>query len=698
MVAPTQFRIQLGDYGYNLFKPGDRSPRISGRFGAGELGSQNVQQETPRIYDDFGGGMGSAYRFIPNTYAWGQFNFNRTPRMWMPAGKLTEVTLPSDATSTITNGGGEISAGEVWREHLYLTCGRYLLRIDNKTTLTSTGGGIIYDRGSGRQLVDLINYQDILFLSQKVIAEPDNWTYKKMLAWRQASNAYVESPGPSPPPGNSVVYAEHFGKVWWETKTVGGYRILTNPTPYGFMQIEHTDVDVILNATAWDGEVAVGDKSSKIRNIVTANRKAWFPKDDGVYDVLGEGTYSPNITPYYEQFIHPFNGKMSCFHDGFLFNGTARGIDRVDVASNERLDVPGHAQPGYFMANETPVSGIPMASAVDGGWLMVALWNGTDSFVVAGKDRQLVGYRGPGPMVWHGAEVVLRGMRITWMMATSSDTGNGESRLWIGAHDGTKPRLFWQSLSKSGNPLQDYWESPGTQTHSFATESILYLPIEDWENANAFKLMRRVEIQSDNLTILETGASRGQIDLFASVDRGSRVLHEDGTEDDTNWIAQGSSNTSPVGNFVPTDDAISGHQVALMLKGRLTNPTNPEKHPFIVRSVNARAEVLVDQLESRGYTVIIADNSSYLGGGKNQRNPIALWEYLVSLQRSGPIIMKDEMGQELKVKVEPGVDYDLMPEREGQPWSIVARFVVTILGRPFWWDTNKEFDDIYFWG
>jgi hypothetical protein len=42
--------------------------------------------------------------------------------------------------------------------------------------------------------------------------------------------------------------------------------------------------------------------------------------------------------------------------------------------------------------------------------------------------------------------------------------------------------------------------------------------------------------------------------------------------------------------------------------------------------------------------------------------------------------------------------YELIPEREGQPATYIAKFTVTLLGRQFIYDAGHNFDSVYSWG
>src|SRR3712207_3163323 len=64
---------------------------IRGRFGPFEASQEQPRREESVIWDDFSNGMGQAFRTFPNMNAFTINGYTRTPRTFMPSGKLVEI-------------------------------------------------------------------------------------------------------------------------------------------------------------------------------------------------------------------------------------------------------------------------------------------------------------------------------------------------------------------------------------------------------------------------------------------------------------------------------------------------------------------------------------------------------------------------------------------------------------------------------
>jgi hypothetical protein len=203
-----------------------------------------------------------------------------------------------------------------------------------------------------------------------------------------------------------------------------------------------------------------------------------------------------------------------------------------------------------------------------------------------------------------------------------------------------------------------------------------------------------------------TNIGTGEIRFYANADSGSRVFFEDvlPSAPNSEWQYQGTASESPKTTMIPTGAATIGTEVSILLDASLYNladdPLNdpPVYYPFAVRSIKVRAEMLVEQMEEREYTVILGYMNSTKHGGRDFNSVPTKFSQLYALQDRGPITMIDELGMKNLVKVEPGMVYELIPEREGQPATYIAKFTVTLLGRQFIYDAGHNFDSVYSWG
>jgi hypothetical protein len=359
----------------------------------------------------------------------------------------------------------------------------------------------------------------------------------------------------------------------------------------------------------------------------------------------------------------------------------------VKVAQGTRDDISGWAGVGVGAPNETPIHGAGTSLTTDNGWLVQSLWSGTASYVMYGMERTVLGIPGPGPMVWHGAEVYLPGEEITHM---TTNALQGTPRLWIativrvtgGSGLGKTVvgdiNLYYCTIPDTAAPVQD-WATSGA--HRFATSSSLYLPAEHWGDPAAKKFLKRYDLQADNL-----GTGR-TIQVLAHAEQSST------------FVDQGTAGGSPLATFYPPDDYLQARRAffKLVLTGTTTNPP-------ILRALKVRANVKLELSEAREYTVFLGGKESR-SGAADRRNPDTLHDFLVSLQDSSPIPMQNHRGNEIKVIFEQGLEYSVINEPADGRTQEVCTFVVTVITRitetglavdtP---DSPFRYDQDYTWG
>jgi hypothetical protein len=702
----SPFSIVLNnDVGLTLY---GNSP-VKGSFGPGEQGLNQITREVPQKYSSFDNGMGYAYKTVDNSYAFTINGYCRTPRKYMPAGLLTEISL-TGLGMTETEIGGEIRCAIEYGSDVIIGAGSLLLKL---------AGGLApiafeYDLGAGSQVDSAITYNSIPIFSTDYTHA--NWQYltgydAALGVWKTAhQTGSPASNAENPVNYTNPVYLQKMQSVFQEVDGTGGWRLVGNDSAFTYTQIQSADINQIIgDTTVYGASLAVGDSSYRIQNIIATNRIFYILKVDGVYGIESAGIYCPNYTPNWRQNLNLFNGVSGEFFDGHIFAATYQGLERVDVSNRQRIDIPILVSPSYYLSNETPVFGIPVATTLDNGWLVVALWNGLDSHLCYTRPRENTLATSPNPMIWHGSECTLENQRITMLFKTSV---SGYPQMLIGSHDGTRMHLYTLSLPREGDPFADYLHGGN---HKFSPTSKLYLPFDDWKDGSAKKVIRRYDIQVDGLTVPEldpvtgdlvTDVQVGQIQFYANADSGSRVFFEsvEPSAVSSEWQSQGTAAQSPKTTMIPSGTGTTGTEISILLDGELFNLAAnplvdpPVYAPFAVRTIKIRAEVLIEQMEERQYVAILGYLNSTNKGGRDFNTVLTKFSQLYALQDSGPVDMIDELGQKVLVKVEPGLVYELIPEREGQPPTYIARFSVTLLGRQFIYDAGQNFDSIYAWG
>ena len=702
----TPYDIVIDDnIGLNFF---GETP-VKGRFGPGELNQTNSPGEYPIIFNDYSNGMGMAYSGIPNTYAFAINGYNRTKRKFMPGGKLTEVDLTTLGDEG-ANLEGEIRCGLEWGGDIYFGLGQHIAKIQygyEEPTLD-------YDVGDGCQVDSALVYNGVpLFSTDQTF---DNWQYltgHDGVAWKTANwdgligdysvrtgaENYEEFPSP--------VYLEKMRKYFQEVDGVGGNRIVGNDSFFTTIQTQSLDIDEIIgDESVYSAPVQIGDSTYAITGIYESNRMFIVTKADGVYGVENGGVYTPNYTTTLRESPSLYNGVSGIFFDGKFFGGTQEGVMMVDLNDRQRIDVPKLVSPSYFYSNETPIFGIPTAMTTDNGWVVTSLWNGADSHICYLRPREETdAEKTDAPVIWHGSECTIVGERITFML--KSYIWNRPT-MYIGTHDGENCHLYMLSLPREGDPYTDFLQDQG---HEFTTDCRLYLPFQDAEDPNARKFVRRYDIQADGLTLPEldpdTGEllstiSAGELDFYANADSGSRIFFEsvDPSAVSSEWQYQGIIATSPKASMIPTTGATSGSQIGVLIVGRLVNQGTDEApvySPFAIRSIKVRADLIIEQLEVKTYTISLGHLGA-TNSGRDHSDMQRKFSILVAYQDTDAVYMIDENGERVLVKIEPGIQYYIKKESFEQPYTYVVEFEVTYIGRQFIYDIGHAYDSVYAWG
>ena len=731
-----------GDYDIYIDTQGlmlsGRNP-IRGKFTPGPTTAKQYEGgETPLIFNDFSNGMGMGYSGIPNTYAYSINGYARTFRKFMPGGKLTEIPLTDLVFDEFEQEFLDIKDVVEWNGDIYVLAGSHILKLEAADDWLIPS--IDYYLGEDTQAKMAVSYNNILMVSTANGAQFDNWQYLTALnpaddTWVTANSdgTYALTPDAD---GNTYpiqtgadnyefferpVYLENMVTLFQEVDGVGGYRLFGNNSLFDYIQIQSdSTLTVIGDFSSWGAEERCGGSSYAITNIAATNRIPFIIKGDGVYGIESSGVYCPNYTPDLQVNTSSDNGSVAVYFAGKLFVGTPQGLLMVDVSDKQRQDVPTYVSPSFFLSNETPIFGLPTAYTIDNGWLVISLWNGTDSHVCYTRPRETTQATFPNPMIWHGSECTIEGEKITAMRKIVHT--NGLSFIYIGTRrtaDDTW-HLYRLSVPVEGDPFMDYLQNQkaGTPGHEFATECKMYLPFQDADDPNAKKIIRRFDVQADGLTVPvideETGEvtsdiSCGEIFFYANANSGSRVFFESVDPDNiaSEWVFQGVVADSPKATMIPNTTTISGYQIGIVLDCYLINrevdpDLDPEYSPFAVRSIKVRTDLQVDQVERKTYTVKIGEFTK-TRESVDFNDTLTKFITVMSMQDADAVYMINEWRERLLVKVEPGTEYavthpDGINTNHDGPLEVTTEISVTILGRQFYYDVGHPFDNVYAWG
>lgn len=648
-----QYDIVLNGVGYMLSPVKKKQDRaINGTFVPAELQAEIVKsRDVPVIYDDFSGGMGYSEKVADAQYAWGENVCTRFPRVVIPGPALNYVALPTMADV------GQIKASGEYGGDLFFAGGGALFKV--------AGGAGTATVEWTNSPTNTISLGASFAATSIVVFKVPGGTASMYIGgtgaalWRLTTATYTQaSAGGANQPTMKV---QDMACVYQLVAGAGSHRIVwadgNDPS-----QIWSVAADPMVAANAANMGILEGGVAT--RCIAGSNRHAYFVTDIGIFDLTEQG-YSPNYTPYWIQTRSSENGRDALVYNGKVFACHKMGLDMLRISQGNREDVSGWAGPGVGTPNETPIHGLGTALTTDNGWLVYSLWNGTSSYVMYGMERTTLGINGPGPMVWHGAEIVIENEEITHMVTNSL---TGSPRLWIativrntggsglGKTVNGDINLYYCTIPDTGSPIQN-WSDHGNQEHRFATEYTLDTPGEHYGDSAAKKFLKRLDVQADNL----------------GVDRTIEILAH--AEDDDTFVSQGTAGGSPLATIYPPNDYLESRRLFLRITGRGTT-TNPP----ILRSLKARSNVKIELSETREYTALLG-GSKTRSGALDRRDPKDLHNFLVNLQDSPPIPMQDDLGNEITVIFEQGLEYSPIDDPATGRRQAVDTFVVTVVTR-----------------
>lgn len=574
------FEIQNADgtwFGLSLAptfdREGNQEPkRFSDLLAASDADAPVSEALASSVKQSWGGGVGIDYDFAPGVYTrsgiWDDDD-DEPERLGYacPAGAVTEITVPATAAS------GPIVAIVQYGSDLFLAqegtsgnAGRVLRIVSPYTACTQTlilsGAGrylrglVVAENGSGG--LRLYAMSSDSGLQNGEIHEWDGTNWTPLSGASGTSMGAANGRGPSE-------------KVEWR----GQDNIRNNVifTVSGPRQVAWTrpGLDPRAGTASWVEGVRI-NTTGQIRAVGGSKGHIYVATDDNVYDIDEVGN-TVSLLRYGA--IETGNGGALHYLDGSLFYATGDGLLKIDVGRDLLQEDPGQCRPGYLTGAEIP-PGYTTALTSSDGWLVNATFDPSSStrqsLVYWGKARESVKVvNTANPMVWHGPELVVTGdLRVTAMLPASL----GSKRLWVAVVDdatNTTPKILWQSLPRSGDPLQDRIAG-GAHTFCSDTGSGSIQPY-----SRIFGLRQsgkdkgsRTDIQA--VTIGSTGLGGGT-KLVSYVRADPARNSTDGAPGAASWGTGTDITTMPVQTYSPaTTNGYAVQQQIRFVSGSTTTP------------------------------------------------------------------------------------------------------------------------------
>lgn len=487
-----------------------------GGWGPADDADQASDQSVSWSDWSLGMNFGRVDRIGRGGYSYGLGVDTRDPRRVMPAGKITDLTMPS---SGFTH--APIRGFQQFGSHVYCVTGADdttplatsdILRIVNSDSTVVVSGRYQSDSAPYFCGRSIIQYRGYLY-----VGGYNGFMRRKMTV--------VNSPDGGPfddtSPGDGTAWDEYsfqrifLAKQQWKVAGISDFYILANDTDYSMV---YTAADPSIDGN-WSSPTGViqddptavtyiGDQLHAIKSVATSNHRVWWGKTEGMIDVDSTG-YAANATPFVADALDEKNCQATFYHDGYTYFYTSMGFMRMQTNDRVRNDVPENVQPGLGRAVEGPIYGeVPCNPTSDNGWLVVPIYNGNDSFLIYGQDPRALGVDVPVPLIWHGAMAHFPGKKIT---ALGKTTQTGWPQLLIGLWDPVEEEtsISKMYMLKSGSAYQS-WQHD--DDYRFQNRWRLFFTAEDLNLPNTRKALMRGDATTEN-----TSPAR-KVEIYTSLD------------------------------------------------------------------------------------------------------------------------------------------------------------------------------------
>lgn len=688
----------------------------------------------------------------------------RSPRGVVPGGKVEIIDLPASGwTHAPIRGFAEFGS------HVYIATGQTSITAPTATSailrMVNGGSTVVV---SGKYPSDSSPYftgRSILQYGGYLYVGGYNGLMRRRMTTLGDPDA---GPFDDTVPGDDSCWAGYnfqrvfLAKQHWNVAGIMSYYITASDTDHSWV---YTAADPTISGN-WSSPTgvyqddptvisAIGDPNLfSINSVAFSNRKIYWGKTNGIFDSDSTG-YTPNLTPFVEDDLDDDNCIATYYYDSWVWFNAADGLHRLQTDQRVREDVDQYVHPGFGRPSEGPFFGNVTAITSDNGWLVIATYNGQDSFVLYGKDPQYLGLQVSVPMIWHGALAYFPGQKIT---AFGKSSVSGWPLLYIGLWDGNLASVATMYRLKTPTGYQAWKEHTD---YRFQTNFQMYLTAEDLGYPNTQKTMLRGDISSENLAADRTLEAYTSIDsvTYADVSSAGDPLYvfspplsgtftvsvfgygtsapiaADATtatmqttieEIDAGLVGNvsvsqyGTNTIKIVLANLPTNAvlAVSAGSIAFHLQGTARTSSRQafipasstpngyllqtridgsgtETQPPVLRGLQQRLSVIEDQLEEK--TMNIRFGAGVLNRQRvaDSYDPLAKLALFTALMRRGTLKLTDEFGRLMTVKVNQGISYVQTEDEGGYAFTVTFKYKVQ--KQPFYWNAGGIWSDRFTW-
>jgi len=411
----------------------------------------------------------------------------------------------------------------------------------------------------------------------------------------------------------------------------------------------------------WTAAYRIGDPGTSITSLGELGEMLYIGKRDGLY-ALGSDGYAVQITPELRTPAHIENCKnMRAWH-GSLWVPHQRGFFAYRSLGNSGFTVTS-CNLGARAGQSSPVRGVVTAIAGDDRWLYIALWTGSDTYILAGREVR-ADEDAYAPLVWHPLWHLDERVYSLHIGATGL-----MPRLWIGAGQGIK---YVDLPYGTDNPLQD-------DSCTYGSTGTLYFSRHSCNAPSIRKLFKSVEIIADHLQ------NSQYIEVWYRPDN-LRTWRPLGFVNGQNRATRSPSHILSCGS-----EGVLARRIEL----RLDIHASSSSHPPILRSVILRAAERPQTRDVMTAVIRCADNLPTRTGGIFPDKGADILARLKALSTAGKAVeLEDIVGYKRPVLVLPGVS-----ESETKQEGTRAREVLaTIRMTPFQAEETPPLSGVWVWG
>jgi hypothetical protein len=578
-----------------------------------DLDRRQISQDIPREWTSFEAGACYSQDVGVNGYAYS----DGATGLWgpiMPIGRVRSFT-PNWQTDI-----GYIRAAFEWKGKLYVVGQLKVVTLPldgNGTTDTilDVRTAPISPTGSSNEIQSATLYKDHLIIGLS------NGTTIGMAqfdgtSWLQAA-------------GVPLVQRGLLAEQYWRIDGIGAFRLIGTNGSTTFAHTSAAPATTTTNGIFDDANwsTAIGNTTSlafthahfRVTGLVVAPESILFLTEGGAMEVDNTARVV-NRTPYWASHKASISKITNGIVAGnYAYLPHANGIDRWNVRNRSINGPTGWCGPGVGLENDTPLFGEPGATCYWQGGIFAAFYNGTDSWLLFGRDREELGVAGVGPLVWHSMKK-FAGVRISGLIPVTATSGR--PYLWIFAeNESTSAASAWyMDLPDNGSAVADLNYGSGMQ---FEESGSFYLTRETLGHPGIYKALRRFELTTRDL-------NPAAVDVFADPDYAG-------------FVRQGRATTSPDTTFMAATDRAKDLGIRLDLTGPTTAPGQ-------IQAIRLTQRYAVRRSEGRVYTVRVGAVDRH-GTPDRGRDPARVWDRLQRLLEAGPIDAIDELGARLRVDV-----------------------------------------------